>query len=238
MREDTVHHLVAAGSLAGRLIAADPVGWRAYTEHAFVRGLQTGDLPLPAFRAYLVQDYKFLIHFARAWALAAAKAEDPEEIRACAATVHALIDEELKLHVGYCGGFGLAEHDLLRAPEHPATTAYTSFVIERGLAGDLLDLLVALAPCVIGYGEIGARLAGDPATRLDSNPYRQWIETYAGEAYAAVARAASAQLDRVGLARIGPQPERSPRWPSLLATFARATALEVAFWQAGLDAAG
>ena len=34
---------------------------------------------------------------------------------------------------------------------------------ERGLAGALLDLHVALAPCVIGYGEIGVRLA---ASRL------------------------------------------------------------------------
>lgn len=233
-----VHHLVEPNSTAGRLIAADPEGWRAYTEHPFVAGLQAGTLPLAAFRAYLVQDYKFLIHFARAWALAATKAEDPVEIRACAATVHALIDEELKLHIDYCAGFGLDEAALLAAPEHPATTAYTTYVLERGLAGDLLDLLVALAPCVVGYGEIGTRLARDPATRLEGNPYRQWIETYAGEAYAGVARAASAQLDRVAAARVGAPVENSPRWPSLVATFARATALEVAFWQMGLDAAG
>ncbi|BCX19487.1 MAG: hypothetical protein KatS3mg117_3169 [Geminicoccaceae bacterium] len=233
-----LHHLVAPETTVGRLIAADPEGWRAYTEHAFVAGLQNGTLPLAAFRAYLVQDYKFLIHFARAWALAAAKAEDPVEIRACATTVHALIDEELKLHVAFCAGFGLDEKAILAAPEHPATTAYTSFVLERGLSGDLLDILVALAPCVVGYGEIGARLAADPATRLEGNPYRAWIETYAGDAYAAVARAASAQLDRVAAARIGEPLERSPRWPGLVATFARATALEVDFWQMGLDAAG
>ncbi|MCL6609101.1 MAG: thiaminase II [Geminicoccaceae bacterium] len=238
MSANALHHLVAAETLAGRLIAADPAGWRDYTEHAFVRGLQTGTLPEAAFRTYLVQDYKFLIHFARAWALAAVKADDPAEIRACAATVHALIDEELKLHVAYCRGFGLGERELLAAPEHPATTAYTSFVLERGLSGDLLDLLVALAPCVLGYGEIGARLARDPETRLEANPYRQWIETYSGEAYAAVVQAASAQLDRVAAARIGAPLETSPRWPGLVATFARATALEVAFWQMGLDATG
>lgn len=233
-----LHHLVAPETTVGRLIAADPEGWRAYTEHAFVAGLQNGTLPLAAFRAYLVQDYKFLIHFARAWALAAAKAEDPVEIRACATTVHALIDEELKLHVAFCAGFGLDEKAIFAAPEHPATTAYTSFVLERGLSGDLLDILVALAPCVVGYGEIGARLAADPATRLEGNPYRAWIETYAGDAYAGVARAASAQLDRVAAARIGEPLEKSPRWPGLVATFARATALEVDFWQMGLDAAG
>ncbi len=232
-----LHHLVEPGSLAGRLIEADPATWRAYTEHLFVAGLQSGALPQPAFRFYLVQDYRFLIHFARAWALAAAKAEDPIEIRACAATVHALIDEELKLHLAYCRGFGLEEADLVRAAEHRATTAYATFVLERGLAGDLLDLLVALAPCVVGYGEIGARLLADPTTRLEGNPYREWIETYAGEPYREVVRSAVAQLERVAEGRLGRKVEESPRWPQLVATFARATALEVDFWQMGLDAA-
>ncbi len=53
------------------------------------------------------------------------------------------------------------------ATEAGATVAYTRFVLERGLAGDLLDLLTALAPCIVGYAEIGRELADDPATRLD-----------------------------------------------------------------------
>lgn len=232
-----LHHLVAPTSLAGRLIAADPAGWRAYTEHAFVRALQAGTLPEAAFRAYLAQDYRFLVHFARAWALAAVKATEVAEIRSCAATVHALVDEELKLHIAYCRRFGLEEADLARTPEHPATLAYTSYVLERGLSGDLLDLLVALAPCVVGYGEIGARLLADPATRLQGHPYREWIQTYAGPDYARTAQSAADQLERVAASRLGPDPLASPRWPELALTFARATALEVAFWQMGLDAA-
>lgn len=228
---------IPEGSLAGRLVRATAGPWRAYTRHPFVQGLQTGALPEAAFRLYLVQDYRFLVHFARAWALAAAKAEEVAEIRACAATVHALIDEELRLHVAYCAGFGLEEAALARAEDRPATRAYASYVLERGLSGDLLDLLVALAPCVVGYGEIGARLIGDPATRLEGNPYRAWIETYAGAAYARVVEAAVAQLDRVAAARLGADPTASPRWPELVSTFARATALEIDFWQMGLDAA-
>ena len=54
-----------------RLKASAAVEWRAYVDHAFVRQLGAGSLPEPAFRAYLVQDYLFLIQFARAYALAA-----------------------------------------------------------------------------------------------------------------------------------------------------------------------
>ena len=42
--------------------------WTAFTRHPFVLALADGTLPPAAFRAYLVQDYRFLVHFARAHA--------------------------------------------------------------------------------------------------------------------------------------------------------------------------
>lgn len=230
-------HTVEESGLAGRLIRAGQSDWTAFTEHAFVQGLQDGTLPTAAFRHYLVQDYLFLIHFSRAWALAAFKTDDVTEIRACTATVHALINDEISLHVRYCADFGLDEDQLTTAPEDAANSAYTRFVLERGHAGDLLDLLVALAPCVIGYGEIGRRLETDPATVKADNPYSDWIETYAGEDYQAVNRGAIEQLERVARARVGDAAWTSPRWPSLVSTFAQATRLEVGFWDMGLRAA-
>lgn len=223
-------------SLPGRLIEGSKSAWNDFTRHGFVEGLKDGTLPEPAFRHYLVQDYLFLVQFARAWALAATKAEDIQTIRECAATLHALIDDEMRLHIAYCAEFGLDEAAMAATPEHPANLAYTRYVIERGVSGDLLDLLAALAPCVLGYGEIGARLKVDPATRLEGNPYRAWIEMYAGDDYRGVALAAAQQLERVAAARIGPEPWRSPRWPSLQQTFTTATGLEIGFWQMGLDA--
>ena len=63
------------------------------------------------------------------------------------------------------------------------------------MAGDLLDLQVALAPCVIGYAEIGAWLDADAGTLRDGNPYAEWIAMYAGAEYQAVAAAATDTLD-------------------------------------------
>src|SRR6185369_10613503 len=45
--------------------------WHDYVEHEFVHALGAGNLPPSAFRYYLEQDYLFLFHFARAYALAA-----------------------------------------------------------------------------------------------------------------------------------------------------------------------
>lgn len=228
--------LAPEGSLFARLKAACADDWRAYVGHDFVRRLGDASLPEACFRHYLGQDYLFLTHFARAYALAAFKSDHLDELRQAAATLDALVNAEMSLHVNYCAGWGLSEADMQALPEAPENMAYTRFVLERGLSGDLLDLLVALAPCVVGYAEIGARLEADPATRLEDSPYREWIESYAGEGYQEVARAAVAQLDRVARRRIGADPEASGRWPSLAQTFTAATRLEVGFWDMGLKA--
>jgi len=225
----------ADSALVGLIRAADG-DWERYTRHRFVEGIKAGTLEEAAFRYYLRQDYVFLVHFARAWALVAVKSEDVDDIRSASALVHTLIDDELKLHVETCAGWGIDEGALKATPEDPANAAYTRFVLERGFAGDLADLLAALMPCVVGYAEIGARLAGDPATRRDDNPFTAWIGTYAGEDYQRGARAAQAQFERVLARRLGPEPQAHPRWSELARTFATATRLEVGFWEMGLAA--
>jgi thiaminase/transcriptional activator TenA len=222
----------SANSLFDRLKATCPEEWDGYIRHPFVLGLAEGSLPEAAFRHYLRQDFVFLIHFSRAYALAAYKSDTLEDIRAAAETVSALAGSEMQLHIGYCRQWGIDEAALAATPEAQANLAYTRFVLERGQAGDLLDLHAALAPCVIGYAEIGAWLAADPATRRDGNPYNEWIEMYAGAEYQEVADGARAMLDRLGEKR-----GASARFDDLARTFKIATELEIGFWQMGLDAA-
>jgi thiaminase/transcriptional activator TenA len=213
-----------------RLRAASP-SWESYVGHPFVTGIRDGSLPEAAFKHYLGQDYLFLIHFARAYALAAYKANTLADIRDAAAGMSAIVDTEMALHVEYCAGWGLSEAEMEALPESLATMAYTRYVLEKGHQGDLLDLYVALAPCVIGYGEIGARLASDPATKRDGNPYASWIDMYAGEDYQPVARAHAEILDRLWTHRAGRE-----RVDGLSRVFEEASRLEADFWQMGLDA--
>ena len=215
-------------SLFARLRASCAEEWRAYCRHRFVAGIADGSLPESAFRHYLVQDYLFLIQFARAYALAAYKADRVEDMRAASNTLSGILDTEMDLHVRYCREWGLDEAKMAATPEALETVAYTRFALDCGQAGDLLDLLVVLAPCVVGYGEIGRRLGADPATKRDGNPYAGWIETYAAADYQSVANGACAQLDRLA----GPF-GGAARFPRLSALFAQATRLEIAFWDMG-----
>ena len=216
-----------------RRAAADD--WQAYTRHAFVKRLGDGSLPGEAYLHYLIQDYVFLVHFARAWALAVVKAGDMAEMRAAAITVDALVNQEMTLHVKGCAAHGIAEKTLLAAEEEVANLAYTRFVMDKGLSGDFLDLLAALVPCVLGYGEIGAWL-GDAASNgtQGDRRYGEWIDAYAASDYQAVCLTVGKLVDRAAAARLGATPEASPRWADLCRTFRTATRLEVGFWDMGL----
>jgi thiaminase (transcriptional activator TenA) len=221
----------AEGGLFRRLRAAAAADWSGYTWHPFVQRLSDGTLPLSAFRHYLVQDYLFLIHFARAKALAVVKGESLAAMREKAAAVLAILDET-KLHLKYCAGWGLSEADVVATPETAETISYTRWVLDRGLAGDILDLEVALAPCTVGYGEVALRILADPARRTGENPYQSWIDAYAAEDYQAMARAAAARIDALGVSHGG-----EARFARLSADFAEAARLEQRFWQQGLGAA-
>ncbi len=204
--------------------------WSDYTHHAFVEGLRDGSLPRAAFLHYLRQDYVFLIHFSRAWALAVVKAGTLEEMQACAATVHALLAEEMALHVGICAEAGIPEAELLATEERAENAAYTRYVMDCGFSGDFLRLLAALAPCVLGYGEIGARLLAEKT----SDTYVDWIATYGGAEYQGLCQSVGGLIDGALERRYGADYATLPVWDELTATFRQATALEVGFWQIGL----
>lgn len=214
-----------------RLKADAAPQWAAYTEHAFVDQLGGGTLPLTAFKHYLVQDYLFLIQFARAYALGIYKSPSVDDMRQSLEGVKAILDVELDLHLELCSSWGMSRDDIESAPEDTPTMAYTRFVLDAGMAGDLLDLQVALAPCIIGYAEIGAALHKAGAA-TDGNPYTRWINEYGGEAYQDLARGFGEWMDQTASIYL-----TEARYPRLSSLFEKAARLEADFWQMGLDAA-
>ena len=100
-----------------------PEIWSAYTHHAFVAGLGDGTLQHDAFLRYLRQDYVFLMHFSRAWALALVKSDNLEEMKMASNLVHALIHEEMNLHIGVCAAAGISAEELEQTKELPQTRA-------------------------------------------------------------------------------------------------------------------
>ncbi|HHT59053.1 thiaminase II [Corynebacterium stationis] len=208
--------------------------WTDYTEHEFVRKLGEGTLPLPVFQDYLVQDYHFLVQFARAYALAAYKSRNLADIKDATGALQAIV-HETDLHRRLTARWGITEEELDAAAEKQTTVAYTRYVLDTGMSGDLLDMHVALSPCSIGYAEIGVALEPQRIRALDAgeeHPYGEWIAEYSGTEFQTAAQAATERLDALTAGSV-----TAERFDSLVEIFRAATRLEAAFWQQALDSA-
>jgi thiaminase/transcriptional activator TenA len=103
--------------------------------------------------------------------------------------------------------------------------------MDAGLQGDFLDMMAALAPCVMGYGEIGLRLKADMTA---DTPYKEWINTYADTEYQDFCTSVGKMIDAAIDRRLG-DISASPRAKVLQDRFTMATQLEVGFWQMGIN---
>mgnify|MGYP002652419600 CR=1 FL=1 len=202
--------------------------WDAYTRHDFVERLGAGTLPLPVFQDYLVQDFHFLVQFTRANALATYKSRTLADLKAAHAATGAIL-AETELHLTLTERWGIDRATLESTPEKMGTVAYTRYVLDCGMAGDLLDLEVALAPCTIGYAEIGADLAARFSPAPD-HPYVEWITEYSGEDFQQGAQLAIERIDSLAGGQLSDK-----RRAELSEIFRKATVLEADFWQQALD---
>ncbi|KAJ3043878.1 hypothetical protein HDV00_003916 [Rhizophlyctis rosea] len=202
--------------------------WDAYVNHPFVQGLADGTLPEECFKHYIRQDYIFLTHYARANALASFKEHEMQDI-VKAAEIVTYIGHEVKLHIEYCAQWGISREELEATKEATANLAYTRYVLDKGMSGDRLDLRVAIAPCLFGYGEIGMRLANDPKTKREGNPYWNWISNYGKGEYQAAVRDGEELLDKL-VAEMVPS-SNTKRLAQLCDVFRQATVLEINFWE-------
>ena len=173
------------------------------------------------FRHYIVQDAKYLIAFAQALAVAAARADDPDQIVLFAAAAQEAVVVERALHADYFRRFGIDEAAVAATPMSPACHHYTSFLLATGFREPLAVHVAALLPCFWVYREVGLHIHRVAAS---DNPYRAWIDTYAGEAFAAAVDAIIAATDAVASSVSRSQAE------AMHAAFARAIQLEWMFW--------
>jgi thiaminase/transcriptional activator TenA len=182
--------------------------------------LAAGALSEDRFKFYITQDAHYLVGFGRALALAAAKAPDPDRIVQFANSAAGAISVERALHGSFFQRYGIAE-TFERTPLSPACHHYVSFLLATAHAEPYEVVLGALLPCFWIYAEVGRDIH---ARAAPDNPYRAWIDTYAGEEFQNAVRATIAATDAAAA-------DASPHLRERMhAAFTRATALEWLFW--------
>lgn len=191
-------------------------------EHPTVRGIADGTLDESRFRAWLAQDYLFLLDYVRLFALAAARAPDAVTLGRLVDLAHSTFHQELSLHRSYAAQFGLGEAQLEGTSKSRTCAAYTDFLLRTAATGDFAETVAALLPCMWGYSQLGQAMA---ARGLPAEPrYRHWVETYADPGFAELAAWCADLLDQATQG-LGPA-----RLDACERAFVTALDHELAFW--------
>jgi thiaminase/transcriptional activator TenA len=194
--------------------------YESILDHPFLEELAGGSLSRERFVFYMQQDSRYLQDFARALGAAGVKAPDAETAKAFFDFASVAVAVEQGLHAAYFEEFGASAN----AEKAPACFAYTNYLLATTANGSYGDAVAALLPCFWIYREVGNHIYETAAADLEANPYRRWIETYAGEGYnEAVERA----LRIVNAAAAAATPAEQER---MAAAFRRSAQLEWMFW--------
>lgn len=122
--------------------------------------------------------------------LLAAKSTDFKAMATALESVQNVLHEISTNHKAFCTQWGVDGKELEETPESTATTAYGAYIMDIGFQGDTIKLRMALAACLLGYGEVGLWLTEESKrpgswviTDESANPYVPWIKEYSGEMY-------------------------------------------------------
>jgi thiaminase/transcriptional activator TenA len=154
--------------------------WAAQKDHPFVTELAEGTLDPEAFATWVRQDYRYLLDYARTFAIAGTKAREEETMRHLMGVSHTVLDYEMDLHREFAAEYGLSVDDLESTTKAPTCVAYTNFLIRTAHEGSLAEIAAAIYPCGQGYLDIAEHMA---EIAEEEHRYTPFIEKYTSEEF-------------------------------------------------------
>jgi thiaminase/transcriptional activator TenA len=207
-------------AFSDRLLAIGDQRWEEQKAHPFVVELAEGTLEPAAFRHWVEQDYRYLLDYARVFALAGCKARDEETMTHAFGVAHRILDDEMDLHRSFAAEYGISRAELESVEKAPTCVAYTNYLLRTAYEGTLAELAAAVYPCGQGYLDIAQHMA----TIADGDHrYTPFIEKYTSDEF----------RDAVAWMRtfVDEQADAAPGLHDAMEeAFVTSTRLETAFW--------
>lgn len=156
--------------------------WNSYYDHPFVKGIGTGELNIEKFRYYMIQDYLYLLEYAKIFALGVIKAKDEDTMRAFAELVNSTLNSETNIHKDYMARLNISKEEVASAKPALANASYTSYMLWVSQNEGLLQLAVTVLSCSWSYKMIADKLSKIPGA-TEHEFYGQWIRGYISPEY-------------------------------------------------------
>lgn len=157
--------------------------WEDCYQHPFVQELGQGVLAKEKFQFYLIQDYKYLLEYAKVFALGALKAPSEELMTNFTLGQYAILHYEMDLHRKYMQEFGIELKEAEKAKTALFNSAYTANMISVGQQLGVIEIMATVLPCAWSYYDFANRLKKQYADKLAGNRYKSWLDMYTSEEY-------------------------------------------------------
>ena len=170
-------------TISDRLLEGSKEIWDGYHTHPFVLGIAEGTLEKEKFKYFMIQDYLYLLDYAKVFSVGAAKADDPEIQRIFSGYIAEILSGEMDIHKGYMERLGISLEEAEKAAMAQDNLSYTSYMLRMAYEGGPAEVCAAILPCAVSYEMIAKRMyEADP--KCAEHPfYGDWVKGYAGEAY-------------------------------------------------------
>jgi len=195
--------------------------WNAQKEHPFVTELAAGTLDEDSFLHWVKQDYRYLLDYARVFAIASTKADTEADMAHLTDVAHTILDYEMDLHREFAAQHDITPQELEAVQKAPTCVAYTNYLVRTAHEGSIATIAAAIYPCGQGYLDIAEHMA---ELAEDEHRYTPFVEKYTSEEFVEAVEWMTDFVDRMGQRYPG---ERDAMRESFL-TSAR---LEHRFWE-------
>ena len=156
--------------------------WESCYIHPFVKGIGDGTLDLDKFRYYMIQDYIYLLDYAKVYALGVVKADSEEVMQGFSNMVSSILNGEMNIHRSYMKRLGITLEEINNSKAALDNVSYTHYMLAVSYNGSLADITVSLLSCMWSYLEIGRNLSKNSGS-TQHEFYGEWIRGYISKDY-------------------------------------------------------
>jgi len=156
--------------------------WGGYYKHPFIRGIKDGTLEIDKFRFYIIQDYLYLLDYAKVFALGIVKSKDEDVMRECSMQVNDILNGEMEIHNEYVRRLEITQAEFEQAPCSIYNKSYTNYMLTVAYQEGELEILIAILACSWSYLMIGKNI-NEVKGAAEHEFYGSWIKGYSSKGY-------------------------------------------------------
>lgn len=156
--------------------------WNIAAENEFVRAMADGSLEIDRFKAYLKEDYFYLVDYIDILVMIKDKVKNIEVRDFLSEIIDITIYEKDVYHMEKMKKIGITDQEIDQWKMGKESKAYLEYMKSLAIKGGIQGI-TALLQCSWSYAYIAKKVSDEYGKSLAKSPYASWFNSYVSEEY-------------------------------------------------------